>query len=102
MPEACVSITDPGLGERSTVVAGADPVALCEQVLEGLRAWDTAAPCRALPRFPDWFTPTTPSDPPSADGDTTTPGPQTESAAVQRYSALDVDMRKDDADACPL
>jgi hypothetical protein len=82
MPGPCASVTDPDLGERPAVVAGADPVALCEQLLEGLRGWDTAAQRRALPHFPDWFTPTTPSDTPSADADTTTPGPQVESAAM--------------------
>src|SRR5205814_471555 len=65
MPETCASVTEPDLGERPAVVAGADPVALCEQLLEGLRGWDTAAPRRALAHFPDWFTPSIPSDTPS-------------------------------------
>ncbi len=102
MPGPCASVTDSDLGERPAVVTGADSVALCEQLLEGLRAWDTAAPRHALPQFPDWFTPTTPTDTPSADADTTTPRLQMEGAALPRCSALDVDMRKDDADACPL
>ncbi len=70
MPEPRLPGTDLRVAEELVIVAGgADPAALCEQVLKGLRRWDTAGPRHALRPFHEWFAPLIPSSTPSTDDD---------------------------------